>query len=860
MKVLKKLCLTIGLLLFFLFPGVEHIYARPFTIGVIDDCRSTSKHQILEGIKTEIRSLTKGEFDVKFPKSRHILSNCTEKEIQKAINKLFSDPEVDLILTLGPFSSQAIGTRQHFEKPVIAGLIVNPELQNIPFKKGVSGKDNFTYVAVSVNLKENIDDFKSIVPFNKAAFLNDKVLLAYAGYGKKYQQSIEANINTKIIIVPVKDSVESAMDKIDDTIEAVFVGNLMHFDNEGVSALISDLNKRKIPSFSFNDRSLVEKGLLAGFDRVSEKLRLTRRIALLIQRVLLGEDMKNFPVGFSTEDNLVINMQTARQINVSPGFAIMAKADLIKADEPLISPLKTIDSQKEILVVESVAPEPVKSKEPSEPAVKKAEPVKEITVSSQVSSQKIGAEQDAFTSQSMSHAISFKDAIEIAIKNNLILKSKEKEVAAGQMNVKDALSKFYPQVGTGLGGRIIDEEHTSAVSGVAERSWDIVAQVSQIIYSDKALTNLKTSRHYQKALELSENQSQLDIILETGLAYLNMLKARADAGIQLENLKLVRSNLTLANNRYKAGFSGPSDVYRLESEAANAYTSYLSALALASETRIHLNQILDFELEKKITITDVDLNDGLFIISNEKNRSQLGINNPKSFQVFRDFVVKKGLDQSPELMAIDEQIEAQKIIYEYAKRSYWSPDISVQGNVGNTFSRSGEGSDFNSASLPPSLSPYFQGPEDTYWSVALNITIPLYEGGAKSALKIKSLETENQLKFFRNQIENKIAENIRLTLHEAGVSFPAIKLSRLSASSSKKNLDLVVDAYSKGAVSIVDLLDAQNNSLVAKTMAENAVYDFFMDFISTERAAGWFSILMNPQQRQALLQEFEAFK
>ncbi|MCD4722636.1 MAG: hypothetical protein K8S13_22675 [Desulfobacula sp.] len=128
------------------------------------------------------------------------------------------------------------------------------------------------------------------------------------------------------------------------------------------------------------------------------------------------------------------------------------------------------------------------------------------------------------------------------------------------------------------------------------------------------------------------------------------------------------------------------------------------------------------------------------------------------------------------------------------------------------------------------------------------------------AQKIKSLETKNQLKFIRNQIENKIAENIRLTLHETGVSFPTIDLSRLSASSSKKNLDLVVDAYSKGAVSIVELLDAQNDSLVANTMAENAVYNFFMDFINTERAAGWFSILMNSQQRKDLLQEFEAFK
>jgi len=861
MKFIKDLCLVTGLLLVFIFSSFEYVYAQPFTIGVIDDCSTSTEKQFFQGIKEEIKSLTKGEFDVRFPKSKHIFSKCSKKSIEKAVTELLADAQVDLILATGPLGSHIISQRQNFNKPVIAGIIINPELQNVPFKKGISGKKNFTYMALAVNLKEYINDFKAIVPFKKAALLTNRILLESLKSKKEYLNKLEARINTQIILIPVDGSVTSAMDRIDDTIEAVFVSNLLHLDDKGYSEIISSLNKRKIPSFSFNENSLVEKGLLAGLDRSKERLKFTRRIALLVQRVLLGEKMENFPVGFSTDSSLIINMQTARKINVSPSFAIMAKATLINDDSALVQPSSiTMGSQKEVQEIESPSPDTAKLPEPSESSTKMAGQVKEIKISSSVSSRKIEAEKDIFAPQSMSRTISFKDAIEIALKNNLILKSKEKEIAAGRMNVEDALSKLYPQLGTGLVGIAMDEDHTSAVSGVAERSWDIAAQVSQIIYSDKALTNLKTSRHYQKALELSQNQFQLDIILETGLAYLNMLKARANARIQLDNLKLVRSNLTLANNRYKAGFSGPSDVYRLESEAAKAYSTYLSALALASEARIHLNQILDFKLEEKIAISDVGLNDDLFIVSSKKNRSQLGINNPKDFQIFRDFFVKKGLEYSPELMAIDEQIEAQKLIYEYAKRSYWSPDISVWGNVGNTFSRSGKGSDFNPATLPPSLSPLFSGSEDTYWSVALNVTIPLYEGGAKSALKIKSIETKNQLKFFRNQIGNKIAENIRMMLHEAGVSFPVIQLSRVSADSSKKNLDLVVDAYTKGAVSIVDLLDAQNSYLVAKSMAENAVYDFFKDFINTERAAGRFSILMQPQQRQEFLQEFGTFK
>ena len=93
-----------------------------------------------------------------------------------------------------------------------------------------------------------------------------------------------------------------------------------------------------------------------------------------------------------------------------------------------------------------------------------------------------------------------------------------------------------------------------------------------------------------------------------------------------------------------------------------------------------------------------------------------------------------------------------------------------------------------------------------------------------------------------------------------GASYPAIDLTKLSAASAQKNLELVVDNYTKGRMSIVELLDAQNASLNTKIMAENAVYDFFVDFITTERAAGQYSIFMTAQEKENWVQEFLRFQ
>jgi outer membrane protein TolC len=76
-----------------------------------------------------------------------------------------------------------------------------------------------------------------------------------------------------------------------------------------------------------------------------------------------------------------------------------------------------------------------------------------------------------------------------------------------------------------------------------------------------------------------------------------------------------------------------------------------------------------------------------------------------------------------------------------------------------------------------------------------------------------------------------------------GASWNNIELSREAAVASRKNLDLVTDAYAKGVVSIQDLLDAQNSALTADLRASNAVFNFLLDLVEVQRAAGrleWF--------------------
>ncbi|MDH3801802.1 MAG: hypothetical protein OEU80_06910, partial [Deltaproteobacteria bacterium] len=67
------------------------------------------------------------------------------------------------------------------------------------------------------------------------------------------------------------------------------------------------------------------------------------------------------------------------------------------------------------------------------------------------------------------------------------------------------------------------------------------------------------------------------------------------------------------------------------------------------------------------------------------------------------------------------------------------------------------------------------------------------------------------------------------------------------------------DQYVRGLVSIVDLLDAQNSSLRADQDAENAVYNFLINWMDVERAAGRFDFLMTQAEREEWFQRLQEF-
>jgi outer membrane protein TolC len=127
------------------------------------------------------------------------------------------------------------------------------------------------------------------------------------------------------------------------------------------------------------------------------------------------------------------------------------------------------------------------------------------------------------------------------------------------------------------------------------------------------------------------------------------------------------------------------------------------------------------------------------------------------------------------------------------------------------------------------------------------------------AEKQQALEELKRLQLERSELVNRIEQRVRSSFHLAGASFAAIGQSRKAAEASANNLELVIESYGQGALSIIELLDAQNAALLSDEAASNAIYDFLIDLLSVQRSIGTFDVFQSDQERQAFYDRLDAY-
>lgn len=448
---------------------------------------------------------------------------------------------------------------------------------------------------------------------------------------------------------------------------------------------------------------------------------------------------------------------------------------------------------------------------------------------------------------SVERRLDIRQAVREALRNNPDLATAQQNVKAGTEQVQEARSSLFPQLEVGTDARIIDDDRAEAAQGAApEREWTGSARVSQLLYSDKVWANYDIEKLRQVSREQERDAIELDIIQAAATAYLNVLRARSIEQIEKDNLKLTRENLERAQIRVSIGVAGPEEVYRWENQIAESRRRVIATGSNTLDTMSNLNRILNRPLSEMFSVEEEKYKDPMNILSDRRMLAYM--DNPLELNVMRDFLVQESYDLSPELKQLDAAIAAQERSISLAKREFWIPSVSLVGDVTETFADGGKGTP--SSSYPD---------DDTNWTAGVTVSLPLYSGGGKSATLRRNLEELSLLKYQKRSISNITEQRVISSVYQIRTSYPGIRLAIHSADAARKNLKLVTDSYARGVKSIIDLIDAQNSSLVADQQSANAVYDFLIDLTAVQRSIGSFFLLADDQDRKAFTDRLESY-
>jgi len=431
--------------------------------------------------------------------------------------------------------------------------------------------------------------------------------------------------------------------------------------------------------------------------------------------------------------------------------------------------------------------------------------------------------------------IDLASAIRKAIRANLDIAVRDRRVAAGAEEIRAARSNYRPQIDIGLGGAAIDENHAIASLGNYPMYAAGSLTLTQLIYSEGASANITIQKELQNVRQLDLETLKLDIARDTVTAYMNVMRTDALVRIRRQQVDLTRTNRELARLRRSVGAAGAAEVYRWEAELATARAGLLDAISTNSLSERQLSRLLDEPLTTRWNPKEPEIAPTLRTLGGERDATLL--ETPDGYDRLTTSLVNLGLGRAPELAALDAAIAAQERAFKAAKRASYAPTVAARADVNQILAKDTSGGlDLGDIG---DLIPEF---DDTAWQVGIQAALPVVTGGANKARRIGAREELFALQTDRRNAEEKLSQRTLSALDTATASWSTIPLRREAADAASKTLELVRDAYGRGATSIIDLLDAQNSALTSELGAVTAVYAFLDDWAEVQRSVAGLTV------------------
>jgi outer membrane protein TolC len=387
--------------------------------------------------------------------------------------------------------------------------------------------------------------------------------------------------------------------------------------------------------------------------------------------------------------------------------------------------------------------------------------------------------------------LSWQECIKEAAKNNLNLISAQEGVKESQASKTITASGLWPQIDGSAGVTRTGTETTSATTGITTKktsnSYSYGVSGSQLIFDGfKTINEVNTAAENIKAATEGYRFTSSEVRLNLRTAFINLLKAQELVGVAEEILKIRKDDLELITLRYQSGLEHEGALLTAESDVAQA----------------------NFELSQ--AKRDVEL-------AQRQLTKEMGREEFIPISVKGEFVVGDTVKENPDYDAIVKnnpsllQAVARKNAALFSIKSAYanfSPQLS--GNVGT---------DKTGSNWPP---------KDEGWSAGLSVTIPIFEGGLRTAQVSQAKALYRQAEANERSTKDSAIVSLAQTWADLQDAVETVDVQHKALDAATKRSEIAEAQYSTGFITFDNWTIIEDNLVTAKKSFLNAQADMLL--------------------------------
>jgi outer membrane protein len=387
-------------------------------------------------------------------------------------------------------------------------------------------------------------------------------------------------------------------------------------------------------------------------------------------------------------------------------------------------------------------------------------------------------------SRSSSGTLSYEQAIQLAIENNLstLLARERRSEARGEK--QQSLSTLLPQV-SGAAYQASMTENLVALGfqpglfpGLTNtllgpfRNFDARVRLSQTVFDLSAIQNYRAGRAGVRIAELQESLAREQVVNATGLIYIETLRADRSVVTAQANVELAQALLKLAQDQRNAGIATGVDVTRAQTRLAEQQVNLVQAQTASEQARLNLQRVTGLPLGSSLSLTD-----------------------HLRFEEGPMPAVATAVAQAQQDRREIQVIQEQKRISEFelkAMRAEYMPSLEVVGNYG-------------SSGITPSLS------DIPTRSIAVQVNVPIFNGGLTRGRVTVATSRLRQSELELSRIRNDVEEDVRVAITTLNTAAAQVRAADESVTLAQRELEMARDRFRAGVGDNLEVVSAQTS-------------------------------------------------